>query len=289
MWPPLKPSDLDLAQPFNLAKDWAPQKTFVYFDIGSVLIDLDWDGFEDTLIALASPAYQSRVQVRSRLQTPEAKDILHRWSTGELGPMGYARGLWKLLGHDGDLSTPEEAHHLIQIKDSSSRIVGPVRPRSLRLVKKLRALGIGVGVLSNAVPWHEADIETTLKLRDVFDLVVFSQDVGYEKPEMGIYACAQELARRHCFYRNGVTAFSGQNIFFVDDLPANVRTAREFGWNASLVCLLNEKLWQEGKISSCSVSEFQQKAMNSKNLLFGDAAAQKVVELFSLFPLGGQV
>jgi HAD superfamily hydrolase (TIGR01509 family) len=244
---------------------------FVYFDIGSVLIDLDWDSFIESLSSLASPG----LDVLAALRTEAALEHLHAWSTGNLGPAAFARALLSVVRPGHSRVSPHDATALLAIKEASSLIVGPVRPRCLRLVKRLRALGCGVGVLSNAVPWHETDIETTLRLRDVFDVVVFSQDVGFEKPEPGIYEAAELLAKATRRVQHPV------QFFFVDDLPANVLAARERGWNASLVELVEAGVRQRFLEGSMNESEWLKASRNASHLVFGEEAAKRVEALFT--------
>ena len=52
------------------------------------------------------------------------------------------------------------------------------------------------------------------------------------------------------------------DTYFVDDTPANVRAAIDFGWNASLVNLLNENIMQ--KVSANEISDEELKLI-SKN------------------------
>jgi len=130
----------------------------------------------------------------------------------------------------------------------------------------------------------------------VFDVVVFSQDVGCEKPENEIYAMAHELASRHVARRSGNgqevvssptsgPALEGKlerkHVYFVDDTVVNVTAARDFGWNAALVCLASDELLRGCAEGTLGEADFTHAARTSKNLVFGDQAARRVEELFA--------
>jgi putative hydrolase of the HAD superfamily len=85
----------------------------------------------------------------------------------------------------------------------------------LQAVRRARAAGIRTGMISNS--WGAATYDRTL-LTELFDGVVISGDVGVRKPAPEIYemgARAVELAPAECV--------------FVDDLPFNLKPARELG------------------------------------------------------------
>jgi FMN phosphatase YigB (HAD superfamily) len=282
MWPILTRDDLDLAAPLPVPADLIASEAFVFFDIGGVLIDLDWDAFETAVLALGPTPEDAR----RGLKSDALRELTRDWARGAVGPAAFASLFLTLLGHSPEEVARRGAPALADVKAASSLIVGPVRARSLRLVKRLRAAGVGVGVLSNAVPWHETDIEATLSLRDVFDVVVFSQDVGFEKPEAGIYEAAEAMACRWSQNRAGRAgraerAAAPRHVYFVDDLPANVRAARARGWHASLVELVDASLrdaFMDGRIDQTRWTNESRRAVN---LLFGDAAALRVEALFA--------
>jgi putative hydrolase of the HAD superfamily len=85
----------------------------------------------------------------------------------------------------------------------------------LAAVRRARAAGVRTGLISNS--WGAATYDRTL-LTELFDGVVISGDVGVRKPTPEIYAMgarAIDLAPDECV--------------FVDDLPFNLKPAREMG------------------------------------------------------------
>jgi putative hydrolase of the HAD superfamily len=85
----------------------------------------------------------------------------------------------------------------------------------LAAVRRARAAGIRTGLISNS--WGAGTYDRAL-LAELFDGVVISGDVGVRKPTPEIYAMgarAVDLAPADCV--------------FVDDLPFNLKPAREMG------------------------------------------------------------
>ncbi|MEY4066073.1 MAG: hypothetical protein RIR26_2281 [Pseudomonadota bacterium] len=296
MWPRLSPEDLNLIQPFQQPlKNPETSVRVVFFDIGSVLIDLDWDTFfarQQEMNPELRPFSVEMMMGRVR-----ENQLMHRWCTGHAGPFNYVQGMLEAAGH-----APDKAARLASgterlsngvyapalVKELSSLIVGPARPRVVRLIQHLRRHGYTVGALSNATPWHESDIMRTTSLHELFDVVVFSQDVGAEKPDACIYDSAFHAALKIEESRRTTSAspLTPSNVAFVDDTPVNVRAAHTKGWHASLVCLLKDDILKEAH--SLSAAQLASLSTDSRHLLFGDAAAKRVEALFvNLLKVGG--
>ena len=289
MWPRLSPQDLKLFEAFSKPKENSPGKIqAIFFDIGSVLIDLDWDSFFARQHEL-NPT-ETNFSVERMMGRIRENQLMVRWCTGHIGPFAYVQGMLEAAGH-----SPEQAHKLATgterlsngvyasalVKELSSLIVGPVRPRIVRLIQRLRKNNYIVGALSNATPWHESDIMRTTSLHELFEVVLFSQDVGSEKPDRRIYESALQAAS-HLYatrLQQPDIVLTPSQLAFVDDTPQNVLAARELGWNASLVCLLKQEFLQKSQM--LSLEELAIISTQSKNLVFGDEAAQRVEWLFN--------
>ncbi|MEY3902765.1 MAG: hypothetical protein RL189_2071 [Pseudomonadota bacterium] len=292
MWPRLSRSDLELIEPFQSStKNTHPPLKAIFFDIGSVLIDLDWDSFFARQHEL-NPSLMDFSVERMMARVRESQ-LMVRWCTGDAGPFDYVQGMLEAAGHTteharqlalGTERLPNGVFAPMLVKELSSLIVGPARPRTVRLIQNLRKHGYIVGALSNATPWHESDIMRTTALHELFDVVIFSQDVGSEKPDNKIYVAAQNAAQRiydlHC-NRSGVSQSNLQTsqLAFVDDTPINVRAARALGWQSSLVCLIKDEILSN--VHSLTDGELATLSVESKNLLFADAAAKRVESLFA--------
>lgn len=88
-------------------------------------------------------------------------------------------------------------------------------------LRRLRAEGWFVGLLSNMVPSWDAHWRAMVPAEEVFDDVVCSYEVGCRKPEPEIFALAARRA--------GVPP---EACVLVDDLEVNCAGARAAGWQA---------------------------------------------------------
>jgi putative hydrolase of the HAD superfamily len=85
----------------------------------------------------------------------------------------------------------------------------------LAAVRHARATGIRTGLISNS--WGAATYDRAL-LTELFDGVVISGDVGIRKPTPEIYAMGARAV-----------GLAPADCIFVDDLPFNLKPARELG------------------------------------------------------------
>jgi putative hydrolase of the HAD superfamily len=113
---------------------------------------------------------------------------------------------------------------------------GEVNDAVLQIVREVRAR-TPVGILTNGTDRLGADLER-LGIGDEFDVIFNSSELGVAKPDPAVYelVCA----------RLGVPP---QAVFFVDDSPAHVDSARDVGLYAVLfvdAVLLAESLRAEG-------------------------------------------
>ena len=102
-----------------------------------------------------------------------------------------------------------------------SASAGEVHTGTLDVLQAARRT-VALGLVSNATT-RLADDLSRLGLGDAFDFIVNSSTVGCAKPS----ACFYEHALRRC----GCTR---HQVFFVDDRPANVAGANDFGFHAHL-------------------------------------------------------
>lgn len=78
-------------------------------------------------------------------------------------------------------------------------------------------------LLSNVGDLHWAELRRRWALHERADQVIASFEAGVMKPDPGIYAIAEERG-----------LLVPERTVFIDDLPANIATARQRGWHGIL-------------------------------------------------------
>lgn len=250
---------------------------FIFFDIGGVLLDLDWDLFISSFEALF-PNNCSKDINKIRLALKE-DEIYKKWCTGRLGACEYANSVLAAFKNYYNFYNLESSISIHDIKKADSYVVGAPRTLVLELAKKLRSMNFGIGVLSNATTWHEICIEKRIPVRDIFDVTIFSQDVGYEKPDYKIYELA--FLEAHKFILNKFNIkLEEKDVYFIDDTPKNVRTAIKAGWNSSLVNLVNDEILKKVFSGHMNDEELKIASRKREHLLFGHDASLRVMKIF---------
>lgn len=282
-WPEIAEEDLtQLWTPFdarlvNATRQKKGYSGFVFFDVGSVIIDLDWDHFFSALEAslpkghnYTTPDFIAKLREHNLFKT---------WSTGKIGNHEYVNIISSVLR--SFCHKPEEFEHsILDIKHLDAFILGNVRPAVLEIARKLKQNNFELGILSNSTPWHEILIEKRAQVHDLFDVCIFSQDVGFEKPEPQIYEIAFQTAQRFIQKKHHKT-LTPNEVYFIDDLPRNIREAHAQGWNAQLLNLLNDNVLQQFRNQKINSEQLKALSQKKENLLFSHLAAKRVEELLT--------
>jgi putative hydrolase of the HAD superfamily len=144
--------------------------------------------------------------VRVLRDDPAGREAFEAVEAGKIPQREFEVTVGRLLGIDD--------HGLL------TRALGGLRPRPevLDLIRRTRAAGIRVGLLSNS--WGDGgyDPYEGYDLDDIFDAVVISGDTGMRKPDPAIYLIAADelgVPPRECV--------------FADDTAANLPVAEELG------------------------------------------------------------
>ena len=123
-----------------------------------------------------------------------------------------------ILADIGIFADPDLLEKLI-VRDVESW--SHINPESEELVRDLRASGIKLGVLSNIVKDFLDRVKENLTVFNLFDVAVFSCDVGWVKPEAKIYQIL--LSQLDC---------KAEELVYFDDMELNVKAAHALGINA---------------------------------------------------------
>lgn len=280
LWPTLCKQDVfSLCDPFSFHSTVPGNKGFrgvVYFDVGSVLLDLDWEGFFKELMGYFSVEHEFSLEKFKA--TWVQKNVNHFWSIGSMSSNEFVQAINDLF-QQSCLKIKPIPTKSYTLKLIDAHIIGQLRPKVLEIVRKLRKNNFLVGLLSNTTPWHVSLIYEKLQVTENFDVYIFSNDVGFEKPAEGIYDCAFQEASKLVSLKYKID-LKKDNIYFLDDTPANVKSALNLGWNARLVNLIKDDILVKLKHNEISDSEFQIASQKRENLLFGEEASQRIEFLF---------
>jgi putative hydrolase of the HAD superfamily len=175
-------------------------------DFGGVLTTNVFDSFKAFSRAEGLPDNAVKEIFRAR---GEGLALLRRLERGELGAEEFSRAFAPLLGVEPD--------GLVE------RLFGGVAPDEAMIdaVRRARAGGVRTGLISNS--WGDGLAYDPELLRELFDAVVISGEVGLHKPEPEIFRLAA--------HRLGVVP---QECVFVDDLRENCAGAEAVGMTAVL-------------------------------------------------------
>jgi epoxide hydrolase-like predicted phosphatase len=170
-------------------------------DFGGVLTSNVFESFADFCRAegLAPDTVRDRF-----MGDPEARGLLGELETGKLTNAEFEPRFAAILG-------VRDADGLI------GRLFAGMRPdeRMFDAVAAARRAGVRTGLVSNS--WGEEGYDRS-RFDELFDVLVISGEIGIRKPAPQIYALATERLER-----------APERCVFVDDLPGNLKPARELG------------------------------------------------------------
>lgn len=267
----------DLFYPFSMPTN---KNIFVYFDAGGIVCDLDFESYKQEIINLAKN--KQEFSLKNFNQKAHEIQLFERWSRGFLGAYDFIREFYFLLGYTEDDLLNYNFPGILTAKKISRLVVGSQRPRILRLAKALKNKGYGVGILSNSVPWHESVLESFGSLERIFDVILFSHDLGCEKPHVDIYNIAEKEANIWA-YQNANIFYTKNSFYFVDDTPVNVKAALDFGWNARLAVSFTDDVLNKIYSHEITNEELINISQTPLFLLHGEYSARRIEYLFENF------
>ena len=178
----------------------------VVFDIGNVLIEWVPERYFDQAIG-----------VERRREFFEQVPIIDANAAIDCGA-DFTGTLQQLA-----LDHPQWETEIRLWQDNWLAIVGPAIPRSVRLLRALRAKGIPVLALSNfgVQPFEQA--QNHYGFLTEFDERYISGHLQMIKPDPEIYAALEEGS-----------GYAPEGLLFADDLPQNIAAAAARGWQTHL-------------------------------------------------------
>lgn len=184
----------------------------ILFDLGGVLYAIDVErsvrAFQQLLPRDLPPSFPAADQI---LQHP----IFRQFELGELSPEGFRVALREAFG----LAASDE-----QIDAAwNALLLGPI-PGRLPLLKELRKK-YRLILLSNTNSIHYSSLlPETQPILDSFDRIYLSFEIALRKPDKAIFEWVLEQE-----------GLKPEEIYFVEDSPANLEAAKSMGMQGVLV------------------------------------------------------
>lgn len=181
-------------------------KPILVFDFGGVIAEADYEVLYLHLERALNLSRPQVMQIVSQLRDSRLKGVSEEQ-------------FWKDYAASSNTSLPENWMETLETVKQSA--VWPI-PRMIELVKKLKSLGYRVAMLSN-VQKHQAKIVRDTGLYLYFDPLVFSCEIGVEKPNIEAYQILlQRLHAKPC------------QCIMIDDSPENIEAAKRLGMGTIL-------------------------------------------------------
>lgn len=182
----------------------------IVFDLGGVLLDLNWQGCVDAFTALGAE------DVENIIHKFGSKDVFGDLEHGHIEEHEFYNGLRKMLKRD--ISDD-------QLRDAWNVIIHDFPVHRIAMLQKLKK-DYKLYVLSNTSIIHTKHYEKMLvdsigmDMETLFDGIVYSYEVGLSKPSPGIY---KNLIEK--------TGINPAESVFIDDAAANTAEALKHGLN----------------------------------------------------------
>jgi epoxide hydrolase-like predicted phosphatase len=178
----------------------------VIFDLGGVLVRTEFPEVRHEL------ARKLGLEPRALERTVWGSED---WELAQVGTITYEE-YWQRVAAALGLSTPKELSEFRREYFSGDR----VDQELVRLIERLRKR-YKIGLLSNAPDKLEIWLENDWGIRDLFDAIVYSAQVGVAKPDPAMFHLILD--------RLGL---SPSEALFIDDFPRNVEAALALGMKA---------------------------------------------------------
>ena len=182
------------------------QGGWLIFDFGNVLIEID--------PARSIEAFQT---LGAKADLNLEADFFHDFETGAITATEFRRALRSQLRWASADSSIDRAWNELLLE---------IPPRTLHVLRSLRAQGYRLALLSNTNPIHIDEVRRRLgpfgygEFARCFERIFYSYEMGLRKPDPAIYAAVdREL---------GIA--NPAEVLFIDDNAANIASADAYGW-----------------------------------------------------------
>lgn len=190
----------------------APDADFLIFDLGNVIIDLDYNRAFDLIKSEVPAIYHAKVDEFY------LTDFHKAYEKGEIDSPAFRNEVRAYFGQGWNDKKVDELWN---------SILGKIPQKRLELISKLRK-NYQLAVLSNTNAIHIDAVYELLKtdhqmdrFEPLFDRIFYSHEMGLAKPSAEIYeAMLAELGAK------------ADRVIFFDDLEANVKGAASVGIKA---------------------------------------------------------
>lgn len=191
-----------------------PNVNCVIFDLGGVLVNLDWDACVDSFIEIGVES------IKDILSTTHQKGLLLDYELGKITTVEYREKI-------KEISTKPLKDS--EIDDALTSLLVNIPEEKLNLIFELKK-HYKVFMLSNineiSFEYIKENFFTTggKQIEDYFDKWYLSYEVGLSKPDARIYQTILD--------DNNLIA---EECLFFDDSPMNVEAARKLGFQAEVI------------------------------------------------------
>ena len=182
------------------------QGSWLIFDFGNVLIEID--------PARSIEAFQT---LGAQADLHLDANFFHDFETAAIKAAEFRRALRSQLRWASADSSIDRAWNALLLE---------IPPKTLHVLRSLRAQGYQLALLSNTNPIHIDEVRRRLgpfgfgEFARCFERIFYSYEMGLRKPDPAIYAAVdREL---------GIT--SPAEVLFIDDNAANIASAAAYGW-----------------------------------------------------------
>lgn len=189
------------------------QISTIIFDFGNVIIDIDMSTTFQELSTLTGYDFTSLAE--------EETDLFLQYEKGQISSEAF---LNKIIRKS---KFPTQANDIVLIWN---RILKSIPKDRIQLLESLKEK-YNLYLLSNTNPlhiqWAHRYFKRTFNIENfetaLFKQVFYSYQLACRKPEIVIYEKVQNQLQ-----------VEKSAILFIDDLTENIKTAQQYGWNASL-------------------------------------------------------